>query len=182
MARSRYKIYEEEYPYFITSSINCGLPVFGIPELAEIVLQSLKFLREQRQIKVLAYVIMEDHMHAVIQGKDLATKTGSFKSFTARQIIDRLQKMRRKRILRQLKLMKIPHKIDQDYQMWQEGFHPKQIIGDDMLIQKIEYIHMNPVMRGYVNKPEHWRYSSARNYSGMSGLIEVDMYKGRGAF
>jgi len=75
---------------------------------------------------------------------------------------------------------KASYKKNQEYQFWQEGFHPKQIVGDDMLIQKIEYIHNNPVKRGYVEKPRHWRYSTARNYAGMDGLIEVDQYKGWG--
>jgi len=42
-----------------------------------------------------------------------------------------------------------------------------------MIEQKIAYIHDNPVKRGYVDDPRHWRYSSARNYAGESGLIEV---------
>lgn len=40
--------------------------------------------------------------------------------------------------------------------------------------QKLEYIHNNPVKRGYVDHPEHWRWSSARNYAGLEGVIEVD--------
>ncbi|MGZ8182658.1 MAG: hypothetical protein ACXWT1_11900 [Methylobacter sp.] len=39
--------------------------------------------------------------------------------------------------------------------------------------QKLDYIHQNPVKRGYVDQSEHWRYSSARNYAGQAGLIEV---------
>jgi hypothetical protein len=39
--------------------------------------------------------------------------------------------------------------------------------------QKIEYIQMNPVKRGYVDDPLHWRWSSARNYARQAGLIEV---------
>jgi hypothetical protein len=42
-----------------------------------------------------------------------------------------------------------------------------------MMRQKLEYIHNNPVKRGYVDDPKHWRYSSARNYAGTPGLIEV---------
>ncbi|HEV7999545.1 MAG TPA: hypothetical protein VGP63_06685 [Planctomycetaceae bacterium] len=42
-----------------------------------------------------------------------------------------------------------------------------------MMWQKLEYIHNNPVARGYVDDPLHWRYSSARNYAGLPGLIEV---------
>ncbi|TCL34896.1 hypothetical protein EV691_101338 [Azotobacter chroococcum] len=39
--------------------------------------------------------------------------------------------------------------------------------------QKLDYIHHNPVRRGYVERPEHWRYSSARNYAGEPGLLEI---------
>lgn len=45
-----------------------------------------------------------------------------------------------------------------------------------MMIQKITYIHDNPVKRGYVDSPEHCRYSSARNYLGLAGLIPVMVY------
>ena len=59
------------------------------------------------------------------------------------------------------------------YQVWQEGSHPQEIYGEKMLIQKIDYIHNNPVRRGYVDEAREWRYSSARNYGGMEGLLEV---------
>jgi hypothetical protein len=65
------------------------------------------------------------------------------------------------------------HRKDQDYQFWQEGSHPQGIEGEAMLRQKLEYIHQNPVKRGYVDEPEHWRWSSARNYAGREGMIEV---------
>ena len=58
-------------------------------------------------------------------------------------------------------------------EVWEEGSHPKQIDSDEMMLQKLEYTHNNPVKRGYVDEPVHWRYSSARNYAGMPGLIDV---------
>lgn len=64
-------------------------------------------------------------------------------------------------------------KKDRDYQFWQEGFHPEQIYSEEMMRQKIEYIHYNPVRRGYIDGPEHWRYSSVRSYTGKTGLIDV---------
>ncbi|EJK2116875.1 hypothetical protein NK428_003823 [Vibrio navarrensis] len=42
-----------------------------------------------------------------------------------------------------------------------------------MMRQKIEYIHQNPVKRGYVDEAAHWRYSSVRDYLGQQGLLEV---------
>ena len=78
-----------------------------------------------------------------------------------------------KTILDQLAFYKKAHKSDRAYQFWQEGVHPECIHGAEMMCQKVEYIHNNPVVRGYVDRPEHWRYSSARSYLGMQGLLEV---------
>ena len=47
------------------------------------------------------------------------------------------------------------------------------IENDSVLRQKLDYIHNNPVKRGYVDEAVHWRYSSARNYEGLAGLIPV---------
>ncbi len=49
------------------------------------------------------------------------------------------------------------------------------MMNEKMLVQKIEYIHFNPVKRGYVESPEHWRYSSARNFLLEDhSIIEID--------
>jgi len=75
--------------------------------------------------------------------------------------------------LEQLAFYKKTHKTDRAYQFWQEGVHPEWIQNEEMMRQKIAYIHRNPVERGYVDQAEHRRYSSARNYQGMDGLLEV---------
>jgi putative transposase len=76
-------------------------------------------------------------------------------------------------VLIKLSMFKTPFKDDSDHQLWQEGFHPEEIQSEEMMKQKIEYIHNNPVRRGYIDEPERWCYSSARNYSGNKGLIDV---------
>lgn len=70
---------------------------------------------------------------------------------------------------------KLKHRIKQDYQLWQEGFHPQAIANEEMFIQKLEYIHNNPVRRGYVDELAHWRYSSYRNYMELLSLLEVEL-------
>ena len=52
---------------------------------------------------------------------------------------------------------------------------PKQITTDGMMEQKLDYMHNNPIARGSVERPEHWRYSSARNCAGLPGLVDVFM-------
>jgi len=96
-----------------------------------------------------------------------------FKSYAAKQIIAYLQQTGSKRILELLALLKQPHKTETTYQIWEEGSHPQIIETETVMRQKLEYIHQNPVKRGYVDLAEHWRYSSARNYAGLEGLIEV---------
>jgi hypothetical protein len=68
---------------------------------------------------------------------------------------------------------KLPHKTDREHQLWQEGSHPQMIADERMMWQKLEYIHNNPVRRGYVDDPIHWRYSSAKNYSKLPALVPV---------
>jgi hypothetical protein len=51
-----------------------------------------------------------------------------------------------------------------DHQVWQEGFHPKALMTDETMLQKIVYLHRNPVARGWVAMPEDWRYSSAHEW------------------
>ena len=50
------------------------------------------------------------------------------------------------------------------YKVWQEGFHPIGIDTAKFFQEKLEYLHNNPVRKGFVEEPEQWRYSSARNY------------------
>ena len=54
-----------------------------------------------------------------------------------------------------------------------KAVHPQQIRNEEMMLQKLDYMHNNPLQRGYVDKPVHWRYSSARNYARMPSLIDV---------
>ena len=173
-----YKIHDDHYPYFITSSLRFGLPLFNNPKAAEIILENLNFLQNERDVRLTAYIIMENHLHIILQGDDLAQKFGQFKSYSARKIIDLLKAHQRSRWLKRLKMVKQEFKTDQDFQLWEERFQPKRIIGDKMMLQKIYYIHQNPVKRGYVGKAEHWRYSSARNYAGDKGLIPVELFRG----
>ena len=62
------------------------------------------------------------------------------------------------------------------YQRENVGTHAELIFSEVLMREKLDYIHMNPVKRGYVDKPVHWRYSSARNYAGQEGLIDIDAW------
>ncbi len=173
MTRSRYRIYEDYYPYFLTCTVVGWLPVFTRPDTVQIVYDSWRFLGDQERLVIYGYVILENHLHLIASSPDLAKEIGDFKSFTARRLIDYLEANGARTLLKLLHLLKARHKADRNYQFWQEGSHPQQIQNAEMMRQKLEYIHRNPVERGYVEDPTHWRYSSARNYGGIPGLFPV---------
>jgi putative transposase len=177
MTRTRYQFLPgDSFPYFLTATAVNWLPLFSSPDITSILLDSLNFLIAQQRLVLYAYVIMENHIHLIASGENLTKEISNFKSFTARKSIDYYQNQHNLAILEQLTIHKLEHKKDREFQFWQEGVHPQQIQDENMLQQKIDYIHHNPVRRGYVDLPEHWRYSSARDYAGQHGLLPVNLF------
>jgi REP element-mobilizing transposase RayT len=173
MGRTHYQIHEPTAPHFLTCTVLQWLPLFAQPANAGIVLDALRYLQSESRLRLYGYVILENHCHLVASGTDLSKTIASFKSYTARRMVERLLEIRSP-VLELLAFHKARHKLDRAYQVWQEGSHPQLIQGEAMMRQKLEYTHNNPVARGYVDDPLHWRYSSARNYAGLPGLLEVE--------
>ena len=173
MGRSLYKIYEPSAPHFLTCTIINWIPVFTRQSTVQIILDSFTHLQKECGVKLYGYVILENHLHWIAQAENLPKEIHRFKSYTAKMLVQYFEQHKITKILEQFAFYKKNYKTDRTYQIWQEGSHPQLIQNDEMLIQKLDYIHYNPVKRGYVDDPVHWRYSSARNYAGNLGLIEI---------
>jgi REP element-mobilizing transposase RayT len=173
MGRSRYKFGEAAYPHFLTCTVVGWLPVFTRREIVQIVFDSWRFLQDHDRIVLLGYAVLENHLHFIASAEDLPSEVANFKSYTARCIIDHLKERNLQSLLDDLEYHKVRHKTDRQFQFWQEGSHPQIIESEAMLRQKLAYTHDNPVRRGYVDEPEHWRYSSARNYAKLPALVSV---------
>src|SRR6516165_4993158 len=91
MTRTRYRIYETEYPYFMTCTIVGWLAVFTRPEAVQIVIDSWDFLRKEKDFRLYGYVLLENHLHLIASAPELANAIKSFKMFTARRILDLLE-------------------------------------------------------------------------------------------
>lgn len=176
MGRSRYKVYEPKHPHFVTCTILHWLPIFTRQESVQIIIECLKFLQQKDNLKLYAYVILENHLHLVVQRDDIEKSMKSFKQYTAKEILALLKKENVTTILEQLQFYKKAHHKATDYQIWEEGYQPKLMQTDEMIISKIKYIHENPVKRGYVDEAVHWRYSSARDYEDVKGLIDIERF------
>ncbi|MBK1632451.1 transposase [Thiohalocapsa halophila] len=174
MTRTRYRFLGNDAPYFLTMTVVNWLPLFTRPESVQVLFDSWRFLQQRQQLRIHGYVILENHLHLMARSDTLDADIQRFKSFTARKIIDLLQEAQATTLLRMLKLFKGEYKPQSTYQVWQEGSHPQRIENEDVMRQKLDYMHLNPVKRGYVARPEHWLLSSARDYAGEAGPVEVD--------
>ena len=100
------------------------------------------------------------------------------KRHTAQRIMELLEAERCEWLLNQFRYFRAPHKAESERQVWQEGSHPQAMMTDEMMLQKIEYAHNNPVKRGLVAAPEHWRYSSAHEWlEGVEPVLRCDAWR-----
>jgi len=111
----------------------------------------------------------------MVSADNLSQVIRDFKRHTAKEILAAARQDDRLWLLKQFEFFKGEHKGDSQHQVWQEGVHPQAITSEDVLRQKLEYIHYNPLKLGLVDRPEDWRYSSARNYFGQDGLLEINL-------
>ncbi|HVF73047.1 MAG TPA: transposase [Chthoniobacterales bacterium] len=163
--RTRYQVHHPDRAHFITCTVVEWLPIFTSTTCCDVVVNSLQYCREHKGLKIYAWVILDNHFHAILAAPDLGALLRDLKSYTARKILDQVATDARDWLLNQLRYYRAAHKSN-DFQVWQEGSHPQVIADDAMMLQKLEYIHANPVKRGWVSAPEHWRYSSAHAWLG----------------
>ncbi len=135
----------------------------------------MQFCQIEKNLKIYAYVILDNHFHMICQALELSRILQSLKRHTSKCILEKLKKDQKEWLLQLLAFYKKKHKKDSQHQLWQEGFHPQQIISEGMFKQKVEYIHQNPVKRGYVENPEDWYFSSASEFLvNRRGPIQLD--------
>jgi len=171
-----YKIHDGVFVYFITFTITDWLPVFIAPEPIKIITDSLEFSINKRHLCVNAYVVMPNHVHMIVFDAQfdnirLQQTLVKFRKFTGHKLADYIDC----HLSRSLSSVIHPKNIiDRNRQVWQPGWHAEGIVEEKFWEQKIIYIHMNPVRKGFVLFPEHWRYSSARYWkNGENGEIPL---------
>ncbi|HWB58734.1 MAG TPA: transposase [Chthoniobacteraceae bacterium] len=170
--RSRYRFNDPHAAHFITSTIVEWLPVFTTSACCDILIQSLKYCRKEKSLRIHGWVILDNHFHAIVSGPELADTIRDLKRFTSRALLDQIRSEKRDWLLNQLAYYRPAHrKAASEHQVWQEGVHPQAIVTDEMMLQKLEYVHNNPVKRRLVASPEHWTYSSAHEW--LPGAIPV---------
>ena len=178
---SRYKIRDQDGLYFLTFTIVGWVDLFIRNAYRDCLIDSLNYCMKHKGLRIHAFVIMTSHVHLIVSSKQdfkLQNTIRDPKKYTAKELITLIKTVpesRREWMLNKFGYEAQRIKRGSQYILWQEGYHGKQIETNKFLDQKINYIHENPVEAGFVSKAEDFVYSSARNYSGEIGILEIDI-------
>ena len=152
--------------YFCTDTIVGWQNVFTSPEFFEVVIKSLDYCRVEKGLQVHGYVVMPNHVHTILSFQDgnLSDILRDYKRFTSTKITELVVETNKIRLLKFFSTTAKRVGKGSTFKVWQSGSHPEAVTTREFLFQKLNYIHNNPVRKGYVALAEHWVYSSARNY------------------
>ena len=158
--------------HFITCSCYRRQPLLGTPRRRDLLLTVLEQVRRRYQFVVVGYVVMPEHIHLLIsepQEKTPSTVMQALKLGFARRVIAEAKRDNRSK----------PVLFDNGPQhIWQKRFYDFNVWTEHKRIEKLRYLHRNPVKRGLVASPELWRWSSFRAYVlGESGPVRVNEWE-----
>jgi putative transposase len=166
----KYKTTEDGL-YFVSFSVVGFMDVFTRRIYQEILVESFIFCQLEKGLKLYCYCIMTNHIHfiAASENGSLSNILRDFKSYTATKIMDaiskNIQESRKEWLQAQFKKFGSKSPQKQINQFWKHDNHPFFLYSREMIEQKVNYIHHNPVEAGFVNEPHEWRLSSANEQS-----------------
>ena len=175
----QYKAHTPDGLYFMTCTMVDWIDLFTRAAYKLEIIRSLKYCQQHKGLQLYAWCLMPSHLHliaAAAEGLKLGPIMRDFKKFTAQNIlklINEENESRRDWMLQRFYytgkfLSKITH-----YKFWQDGYHAIKLTSNDLMQQKLDYLHRNPVTDLTVAEPEHYVFSSASNYAGNGGLLDV---------
>jgi putative transposase len=175
----KYKFYEPDGLYFVTFAVVNWIDVFIRNEYKEIILESWSYCMQNKGLEIFGWCIMTSHIHMIISStkdkpEDIMRDMKSYTSNKLRQVIlENPQESRKEWMLEMMHQSGMKNSNNDDFQFWQQHNHPILLDNNKIMDQKLDYIHFNPVEAGFVDEPEDYLYSSARDYAGIKGLIDI---------
>ena len=161
MPAKTFQISRDSQALYITIVTKDRLPVFQKDSLKNVVCQAIDEARNSGGFLLFAYVIMLDHIHLLTdRPKSSAEVLRYIKGITGRRVIDYLKEKKYESSLG--KLRHAEWKRRHSYSLWQQEKNVLSVFSERVFMQKVNYIHLNPVRAGIVERPTDYRYSSAR--------------------
>ena len=180
MTADSYFIRDQHAVYFLTFTIVEWMDVFTRASYKMEIANSLEYCRNYKGLKLYAFCLMSNHIHLVCQTEEPFLMTNfirDFKKHTAKIVISMMIAGPESRRVWMLDQFRYAGKYDNritTYKFWQEGYHAVQLDSKEMIDQKIDYVHQNPVRALIVDQAEDYLFSSARNYASLVGMIKID--------
>lgn len=177
---TKYKFYNKEGLYFVSFATIHWIDVFTRDLYFQEVINSLDFCRRNKGMEIYAWCIMPSHIHLIFRAAENnpGDLMRDFKGFTSKQLQKTIsknpQESRKEWLLSMIKKSGLETSNVRNGQFWQQKNHPVELWTPKVIDQKVDYIHYNPVEAGFVFEPHYWKYSSAIDYSGGKGLLEID--------
>lgn len=165
--------YHQRQLHFITCSCYRRLPLLRSARERELLLEILNAVREKYQFSLIGYVVMPEHIHILISEPRIGTP-GTVMQVFKQRVARAVRRKRRGRNANQLRLWKSTT-YESAKHFWQRRFYDFNVWTARKRIEKINYMHMNPVKRGLVSDPKLWVWSSYRFYqNGEKGICTPD--------
>jgi REP element-mobilizing transposase RayT len=180
---SKYKFNNLEGIYFVSFAVSGWLDIFTRQAYRDLFLESLVYCRKEKNLNIHAWVIISNHVHLIISSKTefkLADVMRDLKKYTAYKILNEIKESvtesRKEWILFLFAKAGKQNSNNTNYQFWRQDNHPIELdFHSNMFEQRLNYLHNNPVEAGIVENEVDYLYSSARDYQGGKGLIEIDV-------
>ena len=175
------KSHEHQYiSHFITLNVVDWVDIFIRPVYKQIIVHSLNHFIATKGLNVYAWCLMSNHLHLIAnaEGHSLPEIEKEFKNFTAQKILEDISVEPPKRLewmMARFESFSNLLGLNKKFQIWQTCTSPVYInlLKSSQLIEQIEFIHHNPVRDRVVTTAEDYLYSSARDYAGMKGLVNI---------
>ena len=164
--------------HFVTYATVGWIDLFTRNEYRTILIDSLKHCMANKGLDVCAWCIMTNHVHLIVSSRDktLDSIMRDHKRHTSVALRTTIEKevaeSRREWIMGLFCRVGSGNSNNGGFQLWQQHNRPIELYSRDVIMQKLNYIHSNPVKAGFVEKAEDWLWSSARAYAGMGDWLE----------
>jgi putative transposase len=176
----KYKFHNPSAAYFVSFATVYWIDVFTREFYLDILVKSVAYCRKYKGMELFAYCFMPSHVHLIFRAKNEnpTELLRAFKSYTSKAIVEAIsqncQESRKEWLLWMFKNAARRKGNVAKYQFWQHHNKPIELWSSPVIKQKLEYIHNNPVVAGYVTQSTQWKYSSARNIANEDPAFEID--------
>ena len=178
----KYKTGDDQIPHFLTFSVVEWIDALTRNEYKDIVVKSLEHCIDNKGFLLHAWFIMSNHVHLIGSAKPgftLSDILRDLKKFTRKKIFNsikaNLKESRREWMIYMFERAGKRNSNNKNFQFWQQDNHPIELINPQMLKQKLDYLHENPVKAGIVFEPQQYVYSSSMDYyTNNCGLIKIE--------